>query len=450
MQFSRKTLAIAACLATAVIATGPAYAMHEQPKGAAATPGPAAASTEYLWGWGKEHAAALPWRNAGSSYHVPIRRSRDPQYTYLPPALSVDAGNGYSLAVMADHTVMGWGASPDGQAGGGKDNDSHGAVKVAGITDAIAVSAGSGHSMALRQDGTVLAWGANNSGQVGDGTGGNDNSPRLKPTPVVGLRDVVAVEAGKAPFSLALKSDGTVWSWGYNGRGLLGQGTTGGLWPRPTRIPGLEDVVKISAGGTHSLALKRDGTVWAWGGDNSAGQLGNGTISEPEDPTANFATPARVIGLDNVVDISAGNRHSVAVKSDGTVWSWGPGTILGTSDPSADTSPVPVQAADLPDPWDPELDVVAVSAGLNFTIALRRDGTAIGWGQADASSYTTLETSEPGSQCRVTKRNSRTQFVWQPCRMWYLHSWDAPGRKLDKVTAISAGYQHVMALRTTT
>ena len=120
--------------------------------------------------------------------------------------------------------------------------------------------------------------------------------------------------AAGGQHSLALKSDGTVWAWGLNDYNQLGNGTATNS-SKPVQVPGLNNASAIAAGYFHSLALKSDGTVWAWG-LNGHGRLGNGT-------TVDSGTPVQVLGLSNVSAIVAGHDHSLALKSDGTVWAWG-------------------------------------------------------------------------------------------------------------------------------
>lgn len=114
--------------------------------------------------------------------------------------------------------------------------------------------------------------------------------------------------------NLALKTDGSVWTWGRNYYGQLGHGSTVDGW-YPYAISSLSSVVSISGGDTHSLAAKSDGTVWAWG-NNGSGRLGDGT-------TTNRSSPVQVSGLTNAAAVAAGGSHSLALKSDGTVWAWG-------------------------------------------------------------------------------------------------------------------------------
>ncbi len=172
--------------------------------------------------------------------------------------------------------------------------------------------AGASHTLLLRGDGTVWAWGANGSGQLGDGT--TLGSPLRRQ--VAGLSRVKAVVAG-ANHSLALRGpEGSVWAWGANGSGQLGDGTTVARL-LPVQVMGLEGVVALASGSDHVLALTSGRTVLAWG-RNSEGQLGDGS-------TLPSNTPLLVSGLDDVVAVAARGNHSLALRADGTVWAWGSG-----------------------------------------------------------------------------------------------------------------------------
>src|SRR3989449_446039 len=164
--------------------------------------------------------------------------------------------------------------------------------------------------------GSVSAWGFNREGELGNGTNTTTYPQGLDtPGPVSGLTGVTAIAGGRL-HSLALKGDGTVWGWGYNGNGELGNGTsTFTDHPTPVQVLGLSGVTAIAGGGFHSLALKSDGTVWAWG-YNADGELGNGTFT-------NSNAPVQVLRLSGVTAIAGGGFHSLALKSDGTVWAWG-------------------------------------------------------------------------------------------------------------------------------
>ncbi|WP_166541769.1 RCC1 domain-containing protein [Paenibacillus lutrae] len=166
-------------------------------------------------------------------------------------------------------------------------------------------------------------------------------------------------------FSLALKADGTVWAWGINTSGQLGDGTTTKR-PLPQQVPGLDNVVKISAGGSHSLALKSDGTVWAWG-DNGSGKLGDGT-------TVDRKTPVQVKNLSNVTDIGTGEINlSFAIKSDGTLWTWGSiSNASGLGNASGHNS-LPVRVPVV-------TNAEKISTGYGHTAAISHDGNLWVWG----------------------------------------------------------------------
>lgn len=179
-----------------------------------------------------------------------------------------------------------------------------------GATAAAGISAGKNHSIALESDGTVWSWGANASGQLGDGT----TTLRKVPVQVSGLTGITSVSAGGS-HTLALRSDGTVWAFGANAEGQLGDGTTTLRSLLPIQVPGLTGVASIAAGSQHSVAVKSDGTVMAWGG-NAQGQLGDGTVTRR-------TSPVTVSGAVNVAAVSARGNHTLALKTDGSVLAWG-------------------------------------------------------------------------------------------------------------------------------
>ena len=146
-----------------------------------------------------------------------------------------------------------------------------------GLTGVVQIAAGYQHVLALKSDGTVWAWGYNFFRELGDGT----QTDRATPFQIPGLTGIAQVSASYYD-SMALGSDGSVWAWGHNGFGELGDGTTTNR-PTPVKLPGLSGVTQISAGYEHGLAVKSDGTVWAWG-NNAFGQLGVGTNDQPRLP----------------------------------------------------------------------------------------------------------------------------------------------------------------------
>jgi len=242
----------------------------------------------------------------------------------LADVFAVGGGTFHSLVVKADGTVRSWGINFSGQLGDGSQSQRLTPVTVFGLTNVIAVSGGDLHSLALKSDGTVWAWGDNSSGQLGDFfTESNKTIPvqvgvgQVSSTP--GFNNIIAIDAGLY-HNLALKADGTVWAWGGNTSGQLGAGDASARYS-PIQIAGLSNILAIGGGQYHSAALKSDGTVWVWG-DNSHGQLGDGTLVGPFQGTVQ-PTPVMNTNISGVAQIAVGDRHTTALKSDGTVWSWG-------------------------------------------------------------------------------------------------------------------------------
>ena len=279
---------------------------------------------------------------------------------------AVSAGGRHSLALLADGTVVAWGADGVGQLGDDSTTESAVPVAVQGLSGVTAISAGSNHSLALLANGTVMAWGSNETGQLGIGSGSIEDS--TVPVPVKGLSGVKAIAAG-TNFSLALLSNGTVMSWGENESGQLGTGSLAST-NAPVVVKNLTGVAAIAAGEEFSLALLTNGTVKAWG-DDSRGELANAGVEE-EQTLSKVAVP--VEHLAGVTAIAAGARHALALLSGGTVMAWGDDASgelgNGVVKPSA---PVPVAVSGLS-------GVTAISAGTQDSAALLGSGSVMTWG----------------------------------------------------------------------
>jgi alpha-tubulin suppressor-like RCC1 family protein len=297
----------------------------------------------------------------------------------LPGLTGVTAISGgfHSLALKDDGTVWAWGGLDEGRS----TPPSNVPVPVAGLTGVTAISGGYNHSLALKDDGTVWAWGENYDGQLGDRTNDNKWTPVqvVDPNDPTGFLTNVKDIAAGGFYSLALKYDGTVWAWGGNSEGQLGDGTNNEGWRIPVQVVDaygltgfLTNVKDIVAGYSHSLALKYDGTVWAWGW-NSDGQLGDGTNTQRW-------TPVPVLGLTGfltgVTAIAAGYSHSLVLKDDGTVWALASGEGEHTT---SNNVLLPVTGS-LPAPVTGLAGVTAISAGDKHSLALKDDGTIWAWG----------------------------------------------------------------------
>ncbi|WP_019851439.1 hypothetical protein [Desulfitobacterium sp. PCE1] len=278
--------------------------------------------------------------------------------------ISTAGGGGHTIVLKSDGTVWAWGKNFFGQLGNGDTLDSIKPVKVYGLSDIKEIAAGSNYSIALDKDGSVWAWGCNSSGELGDGTRFH------KYTPVKVLTGVQHITSYCGLHTMVLKKDGTVWAWGANHLGQLGDGT---IIDRltPVQVTGLSNVKEIAAGGLHSMALKYDGTVWAWG-YNDYGQLGDGAKIDYYIP---ILTPIQVPGLSNVTKIASGPNHSIALQNDGTVWTWGSNGQyqLGYDTGSTYRCSTPQRVPELS-------DIKEIEAGELHTIALKNDGTVYTWG----------------------------------------------------------------------
>lgn len=234
------------------------------------------------------------------------------------------------------------------------------------VSNRIACS--DGNSLYIKPDGTVWAWGMNNKAQIGNGTTTDRNTHTL-PTQLKDLTDCIAVSIGTESFawavhSLALKKDGTVWAWGNNKNGQLGDGTNVSKL-NPIQLHDLSGVIAISSGQKFSLALTNDGIVWAWG-ENGYGQLGNGTKTDSN-------IPVKINNLDGIVAIGAGDWSAYALRNDGSIWVWGANMFGQLGDNTKNSSKTPIQLTNINDVCD-------ISIGGNFALALKKDGTVWAWG----------------------------------------------------------------------
>ncbi|OGQ04081.1 MAG: hypothetical protein A3F82_07035 [Deltaproteobacteria bacterium RIFCSPLOWO2_12_FULL_44_12] len=349
---------------------------------------------ETVWAWGANDGGQIG-DNSTTQRNSPVQVHGAGNVGFLTDVTAVAIGNYQTLALKSDGTLWAWGWNAYGEVG---DNSTtqrntpvqvHGPSDVGFLTGITAIAAGTSHSLALKSDGTVWAWGDNASGQLGDNNAPTD---KLTPNQVHGPDDVgfltgiTAIAAGTS-HSLALKSDGTVWAWGNNGQlnnvGQLGDNSTTQR-NTPVQVHGpdnvgfLTGVSAITASSERSLALKSDGTVWGWG-YNVYGELGDNS-------TTNRKTPVQVHGSGNVgfltgiTAIAAGSYHTLALKSDGTLWGWGRNAFGAVGDNSTTQRNTPVQVVGVGGSGN-LTDVTAIAASDYNSMALKSDGTVWGWGR---------------------------------------------------------------------
>jgi alpha-tubulin suppressor-like RCC1 family protein len=236
-------------------------------------------------------------------------------------AETISVGESHAAAVLNDGSVVAWGSNFSGKLGNGSTINSSIPTPVAGLGNVVSISAGGNHTLALDTNRLVWAWGNNQFGQLGTLFGDNAATPaRVVWQTECALNDVISIGTGY-DFSVALKADGTVCTWGKNELGQLGDGSSATMRSNPGKVSNLSDVTAISVGNDFVAALKRDGTVWVWG-NNAAGQLAVNTK-----PFRNMA--GRLAGLANITSISAGVCGGIALDTSGVAWAWGaPGGSL--------------------------------------------------------------------------------------------------------------------------
>jgi alpha-tubulin suppressor-like RCC1 family protein len=278
---------------------------------------------------------------------------------------TLSGGSQHSIGLTTAGTIWAWGTNSSGQLGDGTTvNTSSPVSVVGGITDWCQVSAGQIHNLGLTNYGEAWAWGSGANGRLGD------NSVTAKSSPVLvvgGFTDWCQIAAGST-HSLGLRTNGTVWAWGSGVNGRLGDDTTISKLSPVSVVGGFTDWSQVSAGIDHSLAVRQNGTVWAWG-YNGAGRLGDNSIAAK-------SSPVSVVGdITNWCQASAGGCHSLAVTSSGEAWAWGSGANGRVGDGGALTNKSsPVSVAGGFTNW------CRVSASRVHSLGLTSDGIAWAWG----------------------------------------------------------------------
>jgi alpha-tubulin suppressor-like RCC1 family protein len=259
-----------------------------------------------LWTWGNNAFGQLGQGNI-------TKYSSPKQVGALTNWLKVSAGYGFFLAVKTDNTLWSWGKNSQGQLGLGNITFYSSPMQVGSLTNWLSIScSGYSSALAVKTDGTLWSWGWNNGGQLGLG----DITNRSSPVQVGGLTSWSKVTIGSTGSSFAIKTDGTLWSWGTNSYGQLGLSNITN-YSSPKQIGALTSWNNVSGSSGFTSAIKTDGTLWSWG-YNANGGLGLGNITY-------YSSPKQVGSLTNWLILSTGYSSSgrIAIKTDGTLWSWG-------------------------------------------------------------------------------------------------------------------------------
>jgi alpha-tubulin suppressor-like RCC1 family protein len=331
-----------------------------------------------VWAWGDNFAGQL-----GDGAASPMDSAVPIPVINITDAIAISAGASFSMALRSDGTVMVWGDNGVGEFGLGTSTpvNSSTPLQVPGVSGIIAIAAGRWHALALRADGLVMAWGNNLNGQLGNGSIPVAPFTIFAPDVVSSLTGVIAIAAG-TDHNLAVRDDGSVWAWGSNGSGQLGLGSSGAAVPSASRTKTVIDIVAVSASQSHSLAVRKDGTMWAWG-SNSNGQMGNGASGGPP-----VSTPVQVQGVSGGLAVAAGQLNSVGLGDDGTVWTWGDNANGALGNGTGLSSILPVQMTNV-------TGAIGISGGFNYSACVRSSGIVSGWGGNNVAQLGNGATSPP-------------------------------------------------------
>lgn len=327
---------------------------------------------------GQTESTTTTVNNAETTAEIVIGTSQsNPDYDFSSAGeiVQVAAGSTHTAAVTKDGDLYMWGRNYYGQLGVYSNADSKIPIKVNNSSSTLPeksvkyIALGYYHSAAITKDGSLYMWGYNRSGQLGDGT----TTDRY--TPVKIMDNVASVSLGGS-HSAAVTKDGSLYMWGDNGNGRLGDGTT---TDRYTPVKIMDNVASVSLGSSHSAAITKDGSLYMWG-YNYYGQLGDGT-------TTDRYTPVKI--MDNVASVSLGGNHSAAITKDSNLYMWGGNGSGQLGDGTTDNKARPHRVAS---------NVQSVKLGYSHTTVISKDGGLYTWGYnyyGQLGNGTTTDSSNP-------------------------------------------------------
>lgn len=290
-------------------------------------------SDNSLWVWGRNDYGQLGDGSTSNRYN-PTRLGTE-TYSYIT------AGNQYHNAIRTDGTLWSWGRNESGQLGIGNIIHRSSPVQVGALTVWSVLSAGENHTIATRTDGSLWGWGNNGSGEIGDST----RTDRSSPVQITAVTGWSIISSGNA-FNVARKSNGTLWTWGWTQDGRLANGSSALNRSSPIQIGALTDWSQVAAGDGTAFGIKTTGTLWAWG-YNGWGLIGDGTFTHR-------SSPVQIGALTNWSKVSPSPSTIMALKTDGTLWGWGAawGYQMGIFNEDEYSSPIQITSyTDWTDVW---------------------------------------------------------------------------------------------------
>jgi alpha-tubulin suppressor-like RCC1 family protein len=295
---------------------------------------------------------------------------------FMPPGTGdlTASQSWFACAIDTQGTLWCWGDNSYGQLGDGTTTERTIPARVMGLVKVTHACTGASHACAGTSDGTLWCWGSNASGQLGTGDNVNHVVPAMVDVSAFttsgdgGVAAAVDSLQCGAKHTCAHRTDGTMWCWGDNSYGQLGDGSTTAR-NRPIQVTMLgTNVGRVGTGGAHTCAFTKDGSVWCWG-NNASGQLGVGDM-------VSRSVPTKLNGIPAVNQVWTGGAHTCALDTGGTLYCWGDNQYgqLGTG--KTTVSDVPVVAS----PAVAAQAVQGANAGGAHTCALRTDGAVLCWG----------------------------------------------------------------------